>query len=114
MSISLADSITIKLFNGVLASEYNSNLILLYQPQENSIIYYNNPSIMTLIRGGKTIAYTKKSNNLFTLDFAMSGQIMSAITKAIGVTDRGQPTDLISKNKYICLWHWQLAHVSNT
>lgn len=38
---------------------------------------------------------------------------MSAISRAIVITGRGWPPYLISKNKRICLWHQQLANVSN-
>lgn len=34
--------------------------------------------------------------------------------KAMAITGRGQLTYLVSQNKYICLWHRHLAHVSNT
>lgn len=65
------------------------------------------------MRGNKTIVRAKKSHNLFTLDSAMPGQIMSAISRAMAITGRGRPTHLVSKNKRIRLWHQRLAHVSN-
>ena len=113
MSIPLADGITIELQNVALAPGCNSNLILLGQLQESSITYYDDPSLMTLIRGGRTIARAKKSHNLFTLDLAMPGQIMSAISRAMAITGRGRTTHLVSKKKRIRLWHRRLAHVSN-
>ena len=65
------------------------------------------------MRGGKTITHARKSHNLFTLDFVGPSRIISAINKAIVITGRGQSTLLIIKKKCICLWHLQLAHVSN-
>lgn len=32
----------------------------------------------------------------------------------MAITGRGRPTYLLNQNKHICLWHQQLAHVSNT
>lgn len=113
MSIPLIDGTTIKLQNVALASGCNLNLISLGQLWESGIIYHDDPSLMTLMRGGRTIACSIRSHNLFILDLAMPGQIMSAISKAMVITDQGQPTHLISKNKRFCLWHLQLAHVSN-
>ena len=43
----------------------------------------------------------------------MPGQIMSAISRVMVITGRGQPTHLVSKNKRIRLWHQRLAYVSN-
>ena len=113
MSIPLADGTTIELQNVALAPGCDSNLISLGQLRESGITYHNNPSSMTLMRGGRTIARSKRSYNLFTLDLAMPGQIMSAINRAMAITGRGRPTQLVSKNKRIHLWHQQLAHVSN-
>lgn len=89
MSISLADGTTIKLQNVGLVPVCNSNLILLGQLQENGITYHDDPSLMTLMRGGKTIARAKKSHNLFTLDLAIPGQIVSAISRAMEITSQG-------------------------
>lgn len=44
---------------------------------------------MTLMKGNKTITDGKRNHNLFTLNLAMPSQIMSAISKAIAITDRG-------------------------
>lgn len=65
------------------------------------------------MRDNKTIARAKKSHNLFTLDLAMPGQIMSAISRAMAIKGQGRPTHLVSKNKRIRLWHQRLAYVSN-
>ncbi len=32
----------------------------------------------------------------------------------MAITGQGQLTHLVTQNKYIYLWHWWLAHVSNT
>lgn len=69
---------------------------------------------MTLMRSGKVITYTKRSHNLFTLNLAVPGQIMSAISKTMAIIGQGRPTHLVSKNKRIRLWHQRLAHVSNS
>ena len=86
VSILLADGTTIKLHNVALAPGCDSNLILLGQLRESGITYHNDPSLMTLIRGNKTIARAKKSHNLFTLDLAMPGQIMLAISRVMAIT----------------------------
>ena len=113
VSIPLADGTTIKLHNVTLAPGCDSNLILLGQLRESGITYHDDPSLMTLMRGNKTIARAKRSHNLFTLDLPMPGQIMSAISRAMAITSRGRPTHLVNKNKRIRLWHRRLAHVSN-
>ena len=114
VSIPLADGTTIKRHNIALAPRCNSNLISLSQLQESGIIYHDDPSSITLMRGNKTIVRAKRSHNLFTLNLAMPGQIMSVISRAMAITGRGRPTHLVSKNKRIRLWHQQLAHISNT
>lgn len=63
--------ITMKLHNITLTPEYNSNLILLDQPQESGIICYNNPKTMTLLRSNRTITHIKGNHNLFTLNLAI-------------------------------------------
>ena len=78
---------------------------MLGQLQKSGITYYENSSIITLIRNDKTIANAKKNNNLFTFNLAKSDPIMSAINKIIIIISQVQPTQLISKIKYICLWH---------
>ena len=103
VSIPLVDGITTELQNVALAPECDSNLISLGQLWESGITYHDDLSLMTLMRGGRTIAHTKKSNNLFTLDLAMPGQIMSAISRVMAITSQGQPTHLVSKNKCIRL-----------
>lgn len=89
VSILVADGITIELQNVALTLGYNLNLISLSQLQENSIIYYNAPSSMILIRGGRTIARAKKSHISFTFDLGMPGQITSAISRVMTITGRG-------------------------
>lgn len=89
MSIPLVDGTIIELQNVALALRCNSNLILLDKLQEIAITYHNDPSSMTLMRGNKTIARTKKSHNLITLNLAMPDQIMSAIKKAMVMTGWG-------------------------
>ena len=86
VSIPLVDGTTIELHNVALAPECDSNLISLSQLRESGITYHDNPSAMTLMRDDKTIAHAKRSHNLFTLDLAMPGQIMSAISKAMTIT----------------------------
>ncbi len=44
---------------------------------------------MTLMKGSRTIACAKRSHNLFILHLAIPGQIMSTISKAMVITDRG-------------------------
>ena len=58
---------------------------------------------MIFMRSGKTIAHTRRSHNLFTLDLALPTQIMSAIDKRMVITGRGQPTHLVNKNIRTCL-----------
>lgn len=71
-----------------LISMQNSNFILLDQLRKSGIIYYNNFSIMTLIRDNKTIAYIKRGHKLFTINLTISSQIILAISsKAIVKTD---------------------------
>lgn len=67
VSILLISGKIIKLHNVALTPNCNSNLISLEQLQENCILYYDNPSVMTLIRGGKIIVHAKRDYNLFTL-----------------------------------------------
>lgn len=62
----------------------------------------------------KIIAHTKRNYNLFTLDLAIFGQIMSAISKVITIISQSQPTYCVSINKRICLEYWELTHVSKT
>lgn len=111
VSIPLAGGTTIELHNVALASDCDSNLISLGQLQESGITFHDNPTTMTLMRGGKIMAHAKRSHNLFTLDSAMPGQVMSA--RAMAITGQGRPTYLVSKNRRIRIWHRQLAHVSN-
>lgn len=113
VSILLAGGTTIKLHNVALALTCNSNLISLGQLRESGITYHDNPSIMTRMRSGKVIAHARRSHNWFTLNLAVPGQIMSVINKVLAITDQGQYTYLVSKNKRICLWHRRSAHVSN-
>lgn len=68
---------------------------------------------MSFMKIYKTIAYIKRSHNLFTLYLAMPGQIMLAISKKMAISSRAHLTHLVGKNKYIYFWHQQLAHVSN-
>lgn len=89
----------------VLAPDCNSNFILLGQLQESSIIYYDNSSIMTLIRSNQTIIYVKRSYNHFTPDLIILGQHMLAISKAMTIIGQGWLTHLVSRNKGICLWY---------
>lgn len=44
---------------------------------------------MTLIKGDKTIAYAKRSRSFFTLDLAIPGQTISAISKAMAIMGWG-------------------------
>ena len=107
--ISLADGKTIKLQNIAFALGFDLNLILLDQLWESDITYHDEPSSMTFMRDGKTIACAKKSHNLFIFDLAMSGQIMSAISRVMTITGWGQPTHHVNQKKRICFWHRQLA-----
>lgn len=65
------------------------------------------------MKDGKIIAHTRRDRNLFTFDVAMLGQVMSTISKAMAITGRSWPTHFVGQNKYIHLWHRQLAHASN-
>lgn len=47
----------------VLTPEYDSYLISLDQLRESGIIYHNNPSTITLMRGDKTSAIPKEAIN---------------------------------------------------
>lgn len=96
ISILLTGRRTIELHNVALAPNCDLNLISLEQLRESGILYHDNPSIMTLIRGGEIIAHFKKNYNLFILDKAMLGQVMSAISRAMTTTGREQPTHLVS------------------
>ena len=70
-----------------LVPDYNLNLISLGQLQNSDIRFHDNPTTMTLTRGGNIIIYIKKSHNLFVLDIAMPGLVMS--TKKMTTTRRG-------------------------
>lgn len=72
--IPLAGGTTIELHNVALVPDCDSNLISLGQLQENSITFHNNPTTITLMRGGKIVVHAKRGHNLFTLDSAMPGQ----------------------------------------
>lgn len=114
--ISLAGEDNIKLHNIALTPGYDSNLISLGYLHESKIIYHNNPAVMILMRNGKVIARAKRDQNLFTLNLAQPGKAMTVInkkSKAMAITRWRQPTHLVSQNKCIRLWHYQLAHVSN-
>ena len=113
VSIPLTDGTTIELQNVALAPGCDSNLISLGQLRESGITYHDDPDSMTLMKSGSIIARAKRNHNLFTLDLAMPGQIMSAISRAMAITGRGRPTHLVSQNKRIRLWHRRLAHASN-
>lgn len=114
VSIPLANGNTIELQNVALALDYDSNLISLEQLQENRITYHNDPSAITLMRNGEIIALARRERNLFMLDLIRPGRAMATISqKAMATTGRGWPTNLVSQNKQICLWHQRLAHVSN-
>lgn len=76
----------IELHNVAFVLSCNWNLILLGQLWKGSIIYYDKPFIMILIKGGKIIAHTKKNCNLFTLDVIILKQVISAISKVITIT----------------------------
>lgn len=65
------------------------------------------------MRKSQVIAYAKRDQNLFTLDLALPGQVMSVRTKAMAIAGQGRPTHLVSQNKSIRLWHRRLAHASN-
>lgn len=101
----------IELHNVALAPDCNSNLISLGQLRESGIMFHDDPTTMTLTRGGNIIAHAMRSQNLFILNTAMPGLVMSI--KAMAITGRGQPTHLFRKNKRVRLWHRWLAHVSN-
>lgn len=83
VSIPLAGGTTIELHNVALAPDCDSNLISLGQLRKCGITFHDNPTTMTLMRGGKIVAHAKRSHNLFTLDSAMPGQAMSARAMAI-------------------------------
>lgn len=68
---------------------------------------------MTLMRKSRIIAQAKKNQNLFTLDLALPGQVMSVRMRAMAITGWGYPTCLVSQNKWICIWHHRLAHITN-
>ena len=63
------------------------------------------------MRSRNVIAYAKKSHNLFVLNMAMPGLVMSA--KAMVTSRRDQPTHLVSRNKRVRPWHYRLTHTSN-
>lgn len=69
---------------------------------------------MTLMKGGKAISHAKRNHNLFTIELTMLGQPISAISKAMIIMGRGWPTHLVSRNKRIRLWYWELAQISKT
>ena len=56
------------------------------QLQKSGISYHDKLSTMTLIKDEKTIAYAKRNCNLFTLNAAILGQVMSTINKAMAIT----------------------------
>lgn len=57
--------------------------------------------MITLIRGDRTIANAIKNQNFFTFDLALPSQVISAISKTMVITNLGQPTYLVNKNKRI-------------
>lgn len=114
VSIPLANGNTIKLQNVALAPDCDSNLISLGQLQESGITYRDDPTAMTLMRSREIIALARRERNLFILDLARPGRAMATISqKAMAITGRGRPTNLLSQNKRIRLWHRRLAQVSN-
>lgn len=82
---------------------------------------------MTLIERRKVIAHIKRTQNLFIFDLkqlkkAMATMMMTIQSKAmatirqdwaIAITGQDQPIYLVSQNKYIQFWHWQLVHISH-
>lgn len=101
ISILLASGITIEL-QKALAFRCNSNLILLGQLHESGIAYYNNLSIITLMRSGEVITYVRRSHNSFILDLTVFCQIILVISKAIAIISQDRPSHLVNKNKCIC------------
>lgn len=128
VSILLADGNTIELHNVFFAPWCDSNLISLGQLQEGEITYQNDPSEMVLVQCKEVIARAKRNQNLFTLELAQPERAMVNFTlqpkaKAaarvagqswvMAITGRDRPTQLMSRNERIWLWHWQLTHISN-
>lgn len=74
----LSSGIIIELYNIAYAPECNSNLIFLGKLCKSGILFYDNPTIMTLIRKKKVIIYAKQEQNLFILKL-----IIVRITMAI-------------------------------
>lgn len=74
--------------------------------------------IMSLIKKKKVIAHAKQEQNLFVLKLAIAGTTMVIKSlksrRAIAITGRGWPVQLVSWNKRITIWHQGLAHASNT
>ena len=119
VSIPLTDGSEIELQNVALAPGCDSNLIFLGQLRETGITFYDNLTVMTLMRNGKIIAQAKRDQNLFTLEFAQLGKAIATIKtvsilpKAMAIQRRGQPTHHVSQNKRIRLWYRQLGNISN-
>lgn len=60
MTILFTSDTIIELNNIAFTSKYNSNLILLRQLYENSITYYNQLDVMTLMKNRVVVAHTKR------------------------------------------------------
>lgn len=91
VSILLAERDKIELHNILLISECNSNLISSGQLRKSRITYHNNPAAIILIRNREVIAGAKKDWNLFTLDLAQPGRVMTVVIKtpkAMAITGR--------------------------
>lgn len=118
---------TIDLQNSALTTKCNSNLISLNQLWESRISFHDNPSSMTLIKDRKVIIEIRRSCNLFVLYLATSGKVMrvshimdmhsvskSPTRQAMARRGRSWLTYLVSKNKKIKIWYWQLRDASNS
>ena len=115
IQIVLTGGSSIQLEGVALVPEYESNLILLGQLQDNKITYHDNSASMLLMQDGKPIAYVKRNRNLFVLDFAMPGQIMqvNGIANATTTTGQRRLTHLVSCSKKLRVWHGRFRHISN-
>lgn len=103
--ITLANGESIKLKNMALVTEYESNLILLKQLQDNKIIYYSKNTQMLLTQDSLLIAQAKRDWNLFILDFTTLKKIIQTnivtnkhIMRTIG---QKRPIYFISRSKKI-------------
>lgn len=78
--ISLANSNIIKLQNMILVSDYNLNFISLGQLQEGGNTYYDNPTVIILIKKREIIVLVKRKKNIVIDDLVGFSKAIATIS----------------------------------